>query len=215
MGDGGSSRPKASTFQLLLITWTLFGVAFIFFIARIAVRFKFSSRLFLDDAFSFFAILCLLANGIIVTIMLPSMYVTIKLEKMGSSHKRQAPTLDVFATLTFFLKMQFSQTFLYWACLWAVKASFLAFFKRLTTNLKGHIIAWWIIVAITVLGYVGSVVSYPVSCSSFEPRKSSRCSTSTDAKLKLPQLDVPQSATKCSVSCRSDSAQQQTSSPIS
>jgi hypothetical protein len=70
------------------------------------------------------------------------MYITISMAKMG---KRATPTIDAFASLTFFLKMQFAQTFIYWTCLWSVKASFLAFFKRLTTNLKGHIIAWWIV----------------------------------------------------------------------
>jgi hypothetical protein len=169
MGDGSHSRPRASTFQLIFVTWFLFGIAFIFFVSRIAVRFKTSNRLFLDDGFALLAILCLCANGVVVTMMLPTMYVTIKMAKMGS--KREAPPFDAFKSLTFFLKMQFAQTFIYWTCLWAVKASFLAFFKRLTTNLKGHIIAWWIIVAITALGYVGSVISYPVSCASFEPSK--------------------------------------------
>jgi hypothetical protein len=169
MGDGGLSRPRASTFQLIFVTWFLFGIAFLIFVSRIAVRFKTSKRLFLDDAFALLAILCLCANGVIVTIMLPTMYITIRMAKMGS--KREAPPFDAFASLTFFLKMQFAQSFIYWTCLWAVKASFLAFFKRLTTNLKGHIIAWWTIVAITVLGYAGSVISYPVSCASFQPCK--------------------------------------------
>jgi hypothetical protein len=141
MGDG-HSRPRASTFQLLFVTWFLFGIAFLFFVSRIAVRFKTSNRLFLDDGFALLAILCLCANGVIVTVMLPTMYVTISMAKMG---KRGTPTIDAFASLTFFLKMQFAQTFIYWTCLWSVKASFLAFFKRLTTNLKGHIIAWWIV----------------------------------------------------------------------
>lgn len=167
MGDG-LSRPRASTFQLLFVIWFLFGTAFLVFVSRIVVRLKTSNRLFLDDGFALFAILLLCANGAIITVMLPTMYITISLAKMG---KRGEPMVDTFGSLRFFLKMQFAQTFIYWTCLWSVKASFLAFFKRLTTNLKGHVIAWWIIVTITVLGYAGSVISYLVSCASFEPCK--------------------------------------------
>jgi hypothetical protein len=171
--------PKVSNVQLLVVTWSLFGLAALFFFLRIGVRLKYSRTLFYDDAFACFAMIFLLAHAIVVTIMAPDMYSTLKMEKMMGQKKRQTPGLadfqTIFARITFYLKLQFSETFLYWTCLWSVKASFLAFFKRLTTNLKGHIIAWWVTVAITVLAYAGCVISYPISCNSFEPSKSQVC----------------------------------------
>lgn len=64
--------------------------------------------------------------------------------------------------------MQFAATVLFWSCLWAVKGCFLAFFFKMTEGLKPQRIMLWIVVAITSLSYLGSVITYPVSCSSFE-----------------------------------------------
>lgn len=46
-------------------------------------------------------------------------------------------------------------------------ACFLAFYRRLTNGLKWCRWAWWATVVITTLSYIGSVITYPVSCSSF------------------------------------------------
>ena len=78
---------------------------------------------------------------------------------------------DIYASITQFLKFQFAASMIFWTCVWSVKASFLAFFKRLTTNVKGHYAAWWVILVITVLAYIGCVITYPVSCSDFSPSK--------------------------------------------
>ncbi|TID24074.1 putative agmatinase 1 [Venturia nashicola] len=116
------------------------------------------------------------------------MYITITTAKTGKTGQSTINGLD---SLTFFLKMQFAQTFIYWTCLWSVKASLLAFFKRLTTNLKGHVIAWWVIIAITALGYIVSVVSYPVSCASFDPLG---CTSQRNATLALVSLRLSTAA---------------------
>jgi hypothetical protein len=170
------SPPKVDEADLLVTTWSLFGIAAIFFFLRIGVRLKYSKSLFYDDGFAGFALVCLLAHAIVVTTMAPDMYITLKIEKMTGNKKRQSPPdmaqmAPIFAKITRYLKLQFAETFLFWSCLWSVKASFLAFFKRLTNNLKAHVIAWWIIVGITALAFAGSVISYPVSCNSFEPSK--------------------------------------------
>jgi hypothetical protein len=177
------SPPKVEESDLLVVVWSLFGFAAMFFFLRIGVRLKYSKSLFYDDGFACFALVCLLAHAIVLTTMASDMYTTLALEKMMGNKKRQAPPdmgqappdmaqmAPIFAKITRYLKLQFSATFLFWSCLWSVKASFLAFFKRLTNNLKAHVIAWWVIVGITVLAFVGCVISYPISCSSFEPSK--------------------------------------------
>jgi hypothetical protein len=149
----------------------LFGIALLFFIARIAIRVKFNKRVFWDDGWAFFAIICLLANAILTHAMLQPMYVTIKMQQWSASIKRDEGEVDLFASIVQFLKFQFAETMIFWTCLWSVKASFLAFFKRLTTNVRGHLVAWWIIVVITALAYIGCAITYPVSCSEFTPRK--------------------------------------------
>jgi hypothetical protein len=175
------SPPKVDQSDLLVVSWSLFGIAAIFFFLRIGVRLRYSKTLYWDDGFACFAIICLLAHVVVFTVMAPDMFLTLKLEKLAGNKKRQTAPPDmvgmpdmsqmaqISARITRYLKMQFAETFLFWTCLWSVKASFLAFFKRLTNNLKAHIVAWWIIVAITALAFAGCVISYPISCNSFEP----------------------------------------------
>lgn len=169
MTQYADQNAKASHVHMLAVTWTLFGVALSFFIARMTIRLKVSKKIFWDDGWAFFAIILLLANAAIITAMLKPMYITIQMQKFSASIKRQEPGVDIFASLVKFLKFQFGETLIFWTCLWAVKASFLAFFKRLTDNVKGHYLAWWIITVITGLAYIGCVITYPVSCSEFTP----------------------------------------------
>lgn len=79
----------------------------------------------------------------------------------------EQPGATFLSDASFYLKLQFALTVLYWSCLWAVKACFLAFFHRLTKGLKYCRWAWWATVLITALSYIGCVITYPVSCSSF------------------------------------------------
>lgn len=66
-----------------------------------------------------------------------------------------------------YLKLQFASTILFWSCLWAVKGCFLAFFYKMTEGMRSYRVALWFVVAITVMGYVGAVITYPVACTSF------------------------------------------------
>ena len=71
----------------------------------------------------------------------------------------EEPAPGFLKNATFYLKMQFALTYLYWSCLWAVKACFLAFYHRLTKNLKYCRQAWWTIVVITLLSYIGAMIT--------------------------------------------------------
>ncbi|KIW06247.1 uncharacterized protein PV09_02720 [Verruconis gallopava] len=175
---------KAKHVVLISIVWSLFGIATLFFCARILIRIKFSKRIFIDDGLAGFALICLLANATLTQIMLPSMYVAVEMEQFSASIKRAA-TINIIGTIPHFLKYQFAETMIYWTCLWAVKGSFLAFFRRLATNVRGHLIAWWIIVIITALAYIGCVITYPVSCSDFS---GIGCTTPRNVRLALVSL---------------------------
>ncbi|KAF2404903.1 hypothetical protein EJ06DRAFT_485279, partial [Trichodelitschia bisporula] len=150
---------KVNKTQLLATTWTMASVATVFFIARMVVRIKYSRAVFVDDALACFALVCLIANAIVITLMCPMMYATLQLASLGLGRRA-----NLFDDVILYMRYQFSSTLLFWTCIWLVKASFLAFFKRLTLNLKAHTIAWWVIAGLTIAGYAGSVISYPLSC---------------------------------------------------
>lgn len=140
----------------------MFGVAFLFFVTRIGVRLKVSRRLYIDDAWASSALLILLGLSLVLTIAIPSMYQVLN---VGSGLEQ--PDASFMANASLFLKLQYALTMLYWSALWAVKACFLSFFHRLTKGLKYCRWAWWATVVITTLSYIGCVITYPVSCTSF------------------------------------------------
>ncbi|KAJ5589360.1 hypothetical protein N7537_012038 [Penicillium hordei] len=53
-----------------------------------------------------------------------------------------------------------------WLCLWMVKFSLLAMYKRLLVG-KKYLIAWWVIMGFCVLFILGCILSSWLSCSSF------------------------------------------------
>lgn len=142
--------------------WILCGIAVAFVAARIVVRVVYSKRLFSDDYFCLLALSILIGNSVLTQLMVPPMYSLLEV-----SAQRQAPAADFLTETSFYLKAQFASTVLFWSCLWAVKGCFLAFFRRLTNQIKWPRIAWWAVTVITVLAYIGSVITYPVSCTSF------------------------------------------------
>jgi hypothetical protein len=192
-----SAQPaKVHKDTLLITTWVLFGAATAFFLSRIAIRAKFTGRLWIDDFLAGCALACLFSNAMLITFMADSMYKSLLLANLAVPKPKPAadkalstelPSYgstylstgslpvtkreNIFDTVSYFMKLQFTITILFWTCLWLVKASFLAFFHRLTTNLRAYTRAWWCITIFTGLAYIVSMITYPVACSSFKPRK--------------------------------------------
>lgn len=136
-------------------TWSLFAIAVLFFLARIAIRLKISRRLYFDDAWASLALLILLGLALVLTVAIPSMY-----QVLNVGAGLAEPDTDFMKNATFYLKLQFALTYLYWSCLWAVKACFLSFYHRLTKNLKYCRQVWWATVIISVLSYIGAIITY-------------------------------------------------------
>lgn len=128
--------------------------------------------------------------------MSPAMY-----ELLAVSVGREQPTPAFMIRASYYLKCQFASTLAFWTCLWSVKASFLAFFFQLTERLTWPRRAWWMITAITVVAFMGSIISYPLSCTSFTLGKfwcgcwmpsmltiAGECSSPENAQLSLVSL---------------------------
>ncbi|KAI0010051.1 hypothetical protein F4779DRAFT_616929 [Xylariaceae sp. FL0662B] len=141
-------RVRKSTF--LGVTWTLCGLACALVIARLNIRWRYLHGFFIDDYFTILALVVLLANAGLVTITAPTLY---KIALVDAARKKPGENFE--DELVWFQQCQFAFTFLFWTDLWIVKASFLAFFFRLTGQLKWPRIAWWVITITTALTYVG------------------------------------------------------------
>ncbi|KAK9771363.1 putative Integral membrane protein [Seiridium cardinale] len=154
--------PKVGQQALLGVVWALVAAAFGLVVARLVIRYRFSRRFQSDDYITVFALLILIGNAVVITLMAPPMYeilyVSVGLEPITAGFMDRASV---------YLKLQFTSTVLFWTCLWTVKACFLAFFRRLTAQLKWPSRAWLAIAILTGLTYCGAIITYPVSCTSF------------------------------------------------
>ena len=75
---------------------------------------------------------------------------------------------DIGPPAHFFLKLQFAIIVLFWTCLWAIKTSFLMYYRTLFKNLPGHLIWWTVASVFTLLAYLGCwaiqlAACYPIS----------------------------------------------------
>ncbi|KAI9742522.1 MAG: hypothetical protein M1835_003043, partial [Candelina submexicana] len=63
-----------------------------------------------------------------------------------------------------FFQYQFAMITLFWTTVWAVKISFLIFYRRFFEGLKNHMIAWWAVLIFALVAYVGCWVSFLTAC---------------------------------------------------
>lgn len=112
-----------------------------------------------------------------------------ELLNVGAGLTEPGPTFPAHGS--YYLKLQFTLTLLYWSCLWAVKACFLSFFRRLTKGLKYCTWFWYFTAVIVALSYIGCVITYPISCSSFEVGKSNQLRSAMLIRYSSDRLFLP------------------------
>ncbi|KAK3673911.1 hypothetical protein LTR78_006113 [Recurvomyces mirabilis] len=165
---GGSpevTQPKTNRISytaLLGVVWALTGLATSLVAARLAIHIKFGRRQLIDDTLLVLALCMLISNSIVTSLMAEPMYDLLKY-----SHGLLIPGPEFMTRSTFYLKCQFASTVLFWSCLWTVKACFLAFFYQLSNQTLWPRRFWWAVAVITAISYVGCVITYPLSCTSF------------------------------------------------
>src|SRR2546430_16285276 len=67
-----------------------------------------------------------------------------------------------------FLKLQFGIILLFWSNLWAVKLSFMFFFRRLFEGAANWMWYWWTVLAFIIGSYIGCWVTQLLSCAPIE-----------------------------------------------
>lgn len=128
---------------------------------RTAIRIKYHRRLFVDDAFLVFACLALTALFASVLYYTPTTYlvaaiVDAQLSK-GSTVSLSSERLG--AVISTYRKAQLLRGSLAWLTIFAVKFSFLSFFRNLTNRLPRLFLYWKVVVAVTVFAFV-----YCIAC---------------------------------------------------
>lgn len=154
---GPTSRLQPS--GLLGIIWTGVAFAILFTILRTAIRIHVFHRLFADDVCIYIALVILISLGVLHNHAISAIF---KIERV--LYGEVVYPLDFKEQVELFLKLQFSIITLFWTSLWAVKLSFLMFYRKILAGLPGHMIWWRLILVFTVLAYLGCQATNLKSC---------------------------------------------------
>lgn len=147
------------------LIWTGLALAIICCSLRFLARIRTFKKLLIDDYFVLLALTFVLANAIIWQIYAPHMYYVLTVSAGLEMPDEGFPQLA-----ESYLKSTAAVIILFYSTLWAVKFSFLLFFKRLGTNVRGQKFLWWPVFGITLATYFACIgsIQYPCLVTSFE-----------------------------------------------
>lgn len=106
----------------------------------------------------------LITLGVLYNHVIPVIF---KIERIVNSpieNEEEIYSLDFKEQVEYFLKLQFSIIILFWTSLWAVKLSFLMFYRRIFAGLPGRMIWWKLVFVFTILAYLGCQATNLKSC---------------------------------------------------
>ena len=148
------------------VAWGGVALAWIFFISRVAARIKVFRRIYADDVMVLIACLFLMTNTLIWQTSKDDLYVTIAV----ASGQLYPPPPDIAERAQTYLRRSTAVIVLFYSGLWAIKLSFMLFFRRLGHNVRNQTLMWWTIlsiVAATWLACLGTI-QYQCLSGSFE-----------------------------------------------
>ncbi|KAL4954289.1 hypothetical protein BDW69DRAFT_142589 [Aspergillus filifer] len=141
-----SEGTRISERAFLVVQWFFTAIASLFVIGRLSIRFSLYRRLFLDDFLVLFAWATLLSTTTIWQIKAPLLYRFYEVKPWPP---------EFYARYIDFTHYYVVFGLLFYAGLWSVKISVLAFFRKLGSKIRSHWIWWWVVLGFTVaLGVV-------------------------------------------------------------
>lgn len=126
---------------------------------RLTVRIKVFRQLFADDYFVIAACAMSLANAILWQTQQTRLYDLIRLQFGKTLY---TPSAEAYSLL--FNKYVIAFNILFYSSLWAVKLSFLLFFRRLDKSVRRKRYWWWFVLVVTVGSWAGCVGDIQWDC---------------------------------------------------
>lgn len=153
------SLPVTEGYNHQGVIWSGLGISVLFVSIRLFARFKVFGRLYADDAIVIFALSLALASAIVSQIFAESLF-----QLMLVLGGRRLPSPSFVADSEGFLKASLAVIIFYYSTLWAIKISFLVFFKRLIKNVRRQELMWWPIFGFTMATYFVCMGIIPYNC---------------------------------------------------
>ena len=142
-----------------------FGIAILLAILRMLVQIHRRKRLGLDDVFLLVACVLLVASTALLYVIVDALYLE---EALTINPGSVSFDLDSISEITWYQKVVYGYLDLSIATVYAVKFSFLCFFRLLIDRLRGMIIYWRIVVTVTAITLAFTVCTPFISCPDFD-----------------------------------------------
>ncbi|KAI4254446.1 MAG: hypothetical protein LQ352_003091 [Teloschistes flavicans] len=143
----------------LALIWTGAAVAIICCILRVLSRIRAFKKLFVDDYFVLLALSFTLTTAIMWQVYARQMY-----HMIAVSAGLVVPEENFPKMVESYLKSTLAVMVLFYSSLWSIKISFLLFFRRLGTNVRGQKLIWWPVFVITVATYFACIGDIEYKC---------------------------------------------------
>ena len=140
----------------------LFGIALIAACARTVIRVRKFGRFFIDDYFFFLGIATLITGTGILYVIVPAQYAVIAVGAGGGGGEPLSP--EFFDKITANIVIAAAGATITWVTIFAVKFSFLFFFRTLVRRLKKLTIWWWFILAVMIPAAVTDIAAIYMGC---------------------------------------------------
>lgn len=136
-------------------TW----ISFAFVVFRLIIRVRAFGNLQLDDFLVVAAWFMLLAAAIVWHYKIYFVY------ELYDVLAGKTPPVSFLTDYKSFMPNIITWNVLFYSSLWSIKFSFLIFFRRLGSKVKSHIIWWWVVLGLAVIGYIVCVADIDWDCS--------------------------------------------------
>ena len=185
-------RPLSGAYLQLLtrvqgVIWGGVVTSFLFVVMRMIARWSAFKRFYFDDAFVLFAWLLTLGTAIVWQIIARNTYQFVAI----TSGQLWPPPPSFVADTEGFFHGELAALMFYYSGLWAIKISFLIFFRRLGQNVSGQKVIWWSIFAFTAATYLVCIGTTDYSCIVAPlPEIFANCATIKLARLETAKVKI-------------------------
>ena len=146
----------------------LFTTAMLSTISRLGIRFRYQKRLLTDDYVLLFGCSTLIAAFTLVNVVYEDIYFDMFIILGPAEHVYQVSTSPGFVNrILHYQQFAFSAETLCWVTIFAVKISYLLFFRQMLDRLKRLITYWRVTMGIVVISGLFCICSIFISCPHF------------------------------------------------
>lgn len=164
--DGDYGRIHRVAFKV--VGSLLFTTAMLATIGRVAIRFRYQNRLFADDYVLLFGCSSLIAAFTLIIVMFEDIYFDMSLI-LGSPELvlQESATAGFVNRILKYQQLSFSTEVMCWVTIFAVKMSYLLFFRQMLDRVRALLTYWAVTVGVVVVSGIFCICSIFISCPHF------------------------------------------------